>query len=195
MWRRRRATHFYSLGPRTRGLKSCSWSTRCYLVDRMTTPGEFREPTDAAWVSRARRLTLVLDDAFVVPGTRFRVGLDPILGLVPGLGDLVGGAMSTYLLLLAQRAGAPTSVLLRMLGNLAIDTVVGAVPFLGDLFDAGWKANRRNLTIVERYLESPVATRRASRWFVAGAILVVVLITAAAIALTVLLVRLLISLF
>jgi hypothetical protein len=145
-------------------------------------------------VERARALTRVLDDAIPIPGTRFRIGLDPILGLIPGAGDLVGGAMSAYLLLVAQRAGAPTSVLLRMLGNLAIDSLVGAVPFLGDLFDAGYKANRRNLGLIERYLDRPAPTRQASRGFVLAALVVVLLITIGTISLAVWLVRLLLSL-
>lgn len=176
------------------GAQVVRMGSRCYLGHRMTMPEAVPARAGQPAVARARALTRLLDDAIVVPGTRFRIGLDPILGLVPGIGDLVGGAMSAYLLLLAQRAGAPTSVLVRMLGNLGIDTIVGAVPFLGDLFDAGWKANRRNLTLVERYLDAPVATRRASRWFVAGAILVIGLITAGALAITIWLVRLLLSL-
>ena len=145
-------------------------------------------------VDRARALTRILDDAIQIPGTNFRIGLDPIIGLIPGAGDVVAGAMSAYLLLVAQRAGAPTAVLLRMLGNLAVDSVVGAVPFLGDFFDAGFKANRRNLTLIERYLDRPVATRQASRGFVLAALAVVVLITVGAVAIAIWLVRLLLSL-
>jgi hypothetical protein len=120
--------------------------------------------------------------------------LDPILGLVPGAGDLVGGAMSAYLLVVAQRAGAPTSVLLRMLGHLATDSLIGAIPLLGDLFDAGYKANRRNLGLIERYLERPVPTRQASRGIVLAALAAVLLITIGAVAIAIWLVRLVLSL-
>ncbi len=157
-------------------------------------PDDPNAPRGVADLERARALTRLLDDAITIPGTSFRVGLDPIVGLIPGAGDLVGGAMSVYLLTVAQRAGAPASVLVRMLANLAVDSVVGAVPFLGDLFDAGWKANRRNFTLIERYVARPTPTKRSSRFVVAAAILVVVLLTAGALALTIWLVRFLLSL-
>lgn len=114
-------------------------------------------------VGRARELARLLDSAFRVPGTGFRFGLDPVLGLIPGVGDAVGGVFAAYLLWLAARAGAPAPVLLRMLGNVGLDTVFGAIPLLGDLLDAGWKANRRNLALLEGYLERPERTAATSR--------------------------------
>lgn len=156
-----------------------------YMPARIEPPGS---------VERARALTRLLDDSIRIPGTNFRIGLDPIIGLIPGAGDLVGGAMSAYLLLVAHRAGAPTSVLIRMLGNLAIDSVVGAVPFLGDFFDAGFKANRRNMTLIERYLDRPASTRQASRGAVLAALAVVLLVTVGTVTIAVWLVRLLLSL-
>src|SRR5512141_2676907 len=107
-------------------------------------------------VERLRSLTRVLDDLVPIPGTRFRFGLDPIIGLVPGLGDAAGAVFAGFILLTAWRAGAPAAVLLRMAGNIVVDTVVGAVPVLGDLFDFGWKANRRNLRLVERWEAEPL---------------------------------------
>jgi hypothetical protein len=120
----------------------------------------------------------VLDDAIGIPGTRLRFGIDPIVGLVPGLGDLLGGAASAYIILEAARAGAPASVLLRMAVNVGIDTIVGSIPVLGDLFDFAWKSNARNVTLLGRHLDAPVETRRAST-------AVVVLLIAALIALAV----------
>ena len=81
---------------------------------------------------------------------------------------MAGAAVSGYALLVAARLGAPLPVLLRMLLNIGVDTVVGAVPLLGDLFDLGWKANRRNLRLLEQYLERPRETKRASLGVVAG---------------------------
>ena len=107
-------------------------------------------------------MTRLMDEAVAVPGTRLRVGLDSLLGLLPGVGDLAGAAVSGYALLVAARLGAPPAVLLRMLLNIGVDTLVGAVPLLGDLFDLGWKANRRNLRLLEQYLERPRETKRAS---------------------------------
>ena len=145
-------------------------------------------------IARARAVARTLDNAVGIPGTGIRVGLDPVLGLIPGLGDVVGGALAGYLILLAARYGAPRSVLLRMASNLAIDSLLGSVPLLGDLFDVGWKANVRNLTLLEDYFGQPAAARRSSRVFVAVvfALLILVLIGAAYLAVAV--VRLLLGL-
>ena len=117
---------------------------------------------------RVQIVATVLDDAVRIPGTSFRFGIDPLVGLVPGLGDLLGGAASLYIILEAARAGAPTSVLLRMAANVAIDTIIGAIPVVGDLFDFGWKSNTRNVRLLARHLEQPGATRRASTALVLG---------------------------
>jgi uncharacterized protein YjeT (DUF2065 family) len=125
-------------------------------------------------LARARALTRLLDSAARVPGTSLRFGLDPVLGLVPGLGDVAGAALSGYVVLLASRLGAPTTVIVRMLGNVVVDTVGGTVPVLGDLFDIGWKANSRNLALLERHLGQPESTKRASRavvWLTVAALL------------------------
>ncbi|MGC3996833.1 MAG: DUF4112 domain-containing protein [Anaeromyxobacter sp.] len=129
----------------------------------------------------ARLLARLLDDAVPIPGTSFRIGIDPLLGLFPVVGDLLGALLSSWLLVLARRLGAPPSVLARMGLTLAVDAVVGAIPFAGDLFDAGWKANRRNLILLERWLEQPARTSRASGWLVAG---LIALVVAAAVGLT-----------
>lgn len=140
-----------------------------------------------------RTLVRVLDDAFVIPGTNMRFGLDAVLGLIPGVGDVTGGVMSGMVILAAQRAGAPRSIIARMVANAAIDMIVGTVPLLGDLFDAGWKANRKNLDLLDRYLERPVATKKASTAFVMGAIIVLLLLVAGSILLAVMLMRALLN--
>jgi hypothetical protein len=95
-----------------------------------------------------------MDSAFVVPGTGFRVGLDPLLGLVfPGAGDVAGGLASTLLFLVAFRNGVPAVVMLRMLVNVGMDALVGAVPLLGDLFDAAYRANEKNLALLEAHAQ------------------------------------------
>lgn len=103
-------------------------------------------------VGRARGVARLLDDLIRIPGTNIGIGLDPIIGLIPGIGDVVGGAMSGYILLVAAQEGAPTSVLVRMLGNIAIDSLVGIVPVLGDLFDVAFKANARNAALLDGWL-------------------------------------------
>lgn len=129
-------------------------------------------------LARARALTRLLDSAARVPGTSFRFGLDPVLGLIPGLGDVAGAALSGYVVILASRLGAPKSVIVRMLGNVAIDTVAGTMPVIGDLFDAGWKSNTRNLALLERHVGLPTTERAASRavvWLTVAALAVLAL--------------------
>jgi hypothetical protein len=135
-----------------------------------------KQPAPDDPLSRARTLTRLLDSVARVPGTSFRFGLDPLLGLVPGLGDMTGAALSGYLVLLASRHGAPKAVIVRMLGNVAIDTVVGTMPVLGDLFDAGWKSNTRNLALLERHVGQPITEKPASGIVVWLTILALVLL-------------------
>src|SRR5687767_7792816 len=89
---------------------------------------------------RLARLAWLLDSAIPLPGTRFRIGIDAIIGLIPGLGDLAGVLLSSYIVREAARIGAPPSVLTRMAFNVAVEGLVGIVPFAGDVFDAVWKA-------------------------------------------------------
>lgn len=119
-----------------------------------------REPVR---LERLRTLSRLLDAAVRIPGTNFRFGLDPLIGLVPGIGDAVGAAFSGYIILQAARLQAPKSTLVRMVVNVVLDTVVGAIPLLGDLFDMGWKSNLRNLALLENHLQQPVAARAGSR--------------------------------
>lgn len=98
-----------------------------------------------------------------IPGTNVRFGLDALVGLVPGLGDVTGAALGGYFILLGSRLGAPKAVLARMVLNVALDTLAGVVPVFGDLFDVAWKANTRNMALLERYIDRPAATRQSSR--------------------------------
>ena len=116
-----------------------------------------------AQVEHLRALSRLLDSAFVIPGTRYRFGLDALIGLVPGLGDAVSAVFSSYLVLQASRLGAPRSVVTRMIANVALDTLVGWVPILGDLFDVAWKSNVRNMALLEEHLQQPSAARAGSR--------------------------------
>ena len=124
-----------------------------------------------------RTVVRMLDDLVPIPGTRFRFGLDPLIGLVPGAGDVAGALLSGYALLVAARLGAPPAVLVRMVGNIAIDTVVGAIPVVGDAFDFGWKSNRRNLALLERYERAPAAVARGSRAILVLALLALLALT------------------
>jgi hypothetical protein len=118
-------------------------------------PGPLQELENLAWL---------LDSSITLPGTRFRVGVDSLLGLIPVLGDIIGAAISSYILLIGARMGAPKVTLLRMGLNVAIESIVGIVPFLGDVFDMAWKANVRNVELLKKHLQDPDRAKRAD-WF------------------------------
>ena len=100
-------------------------------------------------------LAHLLDDWFRVPGTSIRFGLDGIIGLIPGLGDILAGLASCIIIIAAWFRGVPYIALVRMVVNLAIDVLVGAIPLIGDAFDIAWKANRRNYALMVRHLRQP----------------------------------------
>ena len=103
-------------------------------------------------LDRLRRVAEVYDTGLRIPGTNFRIGLDPLIGLVPGLGDLIGAGVAMWVLVEAAQLGASGFVLFRMVVNIAIDTLGGAIPVAGDVFDAFWKANLKNVRLLERHL-------------------------------------------
>ena len=104
---------------------------------------------------RLRWLEILLDEAFVVPGTGIRFGIDGIVGLIPGLGDVLAGVLSLVIPLAAWVRGVPYVTLVRMAANLGIGVLVGSIPFFGDIFDIAWKANRRNYRLLVRHLAEP----------------------------------------
>ncbi|MGK2933720.1 MAG: DUF4112 domain-containing protein [Gemmatimonadaceae bacterium] len=144
-------------------------------------------------MDRARALARALDSAVRIPGTNMRFGLDAVIGLVPGLGDVAGAAMGSYIVLLGSRLGAPKPVLARMVLNVALDTLVGIVPVAGDLFDVAWKANMRNMALLDRYIERPAATKKSSSVFVLAIIAAFALLAVGGIVLAVVVVRWLIG--
>ena len=123
----------------------------------------------------------MLDSAFKIPGTGVRIGADSILGLIPVVGDLTGAALSGYIVLASARLGAPASTLIRMVINIGIDTVVGSVPILGDMFDAGWRANIKNVELLDQHIGGGVQSRRANRLVVIGVIAALLLMAAGAV--------------
>lgn len=123
---------------------------------------------------RLDRLAWYLDNSIQLPGLNVRVGIDPLVGLIPGIGDTIGAIMSSYILSEAARLGAPKSILLKMAFNIAVDALAGALPIFGDLFDFGWKANQRNARILGDYLDNPreaVATSRLFAWVLVGSLI------------------------
>ena len=98
---------------------------------------------------RLKRLSHKLDEAFTVPGTERKIGIGPIIGLIPGGGDLIGGVLSIYIMYAGIGMGVSRAVIIRMFGNVALEFVIGCIPIIGDLFDATWKSNQRNVKLIE----------------------------------------------
>jgi hypothetical protein len=109
---------------------------------------------------RARQLAKLLDDQFLIPGTSFRIGLDAIVGLIPGVGDAITTAMAAYIVYLGREAGISRVAMGRMVGNVMVDGLVGSIPIFGDVWDAFFKANLRNIRILEAELERKAKRRR-----------------------------------
>ena len=109
---------------------------------------------DEEAVRRLNRFAYMLDEQFRVPGTNFRVGLDGVVGLIPGIGDTATALLASYALVEGYRLGVPNSLIARMAANIGLDWLVGSVPVAGDLFDFAFKANRRNVDLLIRHLES-----------------------------------------
>lgn len=111
-------------------------------------------------LERLDRLSRLLDTAIAVPGTSIRLGADAAIGLVPGIGDLVTTLISAYIIREAHRLGAPRHPILRMVGNVALDGLIGAIPLAGDVFDVLWRANRRNVRLLRDHLAREGVTSR-----------------------------------
>lgn len=149
-------------------------------------PQPSRQPIEAqtTTVRRLRRLSHLLDNAIRIPGTSYRIGIDPLLGLFPGGGDFLGTALSAYIVIEAARLGVPREALAQMVSNIIFDTISGSVPVLGDLVDLTWKANAKNIVLLEEHLNIPnPQPRKKTDWLflallLAGLLLVVMVMAA-----------------
>lgn len=131
----------------------------------------------------------MLDSAVKIPGTGIRVGAESVFGLIPVVGDIAGAALSGYIVLASARLGAPGSTIVRMMVNIGIDTVVGAVPILGDMFDVGWRANMRNVELLDTHLVAAPGATKANRWVTAAVLLALALLAIGAVWLSVAIIR------
>jgi Domain of unknown function (DUF4112) len=126
-------------------------AARSAVFDAIKTAGPGRE--DA--IARITMVAKLMDSAFLIPGLNRRVGLDAVLGLVPGVGDALSAAIASYIIWEARQLGLPRWKIARMIGNVAVDTAIGAIPFAGDVFDVVFKSNQRNLRIIHEHLGTP----------------------------------------
>lgn len=126
-----------------------------------------------------RRFAYIMDEAFSIPGTRVRVGLDALLGLIPGIGDVIGGVLSTWIVVGALRHRVPTRIIVRMILNIGIDLLFGAVPVAGDVFDFLYEENVKNMRLLEKHRDRRRPPRSFSAIAFTAACLVLLVITMA----------------
>ena len=119
-------------------------------------------------------LAWLLDSSIPIPGMRMRIGLDALLGLIPGLGDIAGTLLSAFILVQSARLGIPRVTLMRMGFNVLVDSALGIIPFAGDIFDFAWKANQRNVDLLRAHIDDPQRAKRGDWAFAALFILAVV---------------------
>jgi hypothetical protein len=136
---------------------------------------------------RLRRISHLLDNAIPIPGTKYRIGLDPILGLIPGGGDVISSIFAGYVVFKSAQMGVPQETLVKMAANIVFDTVAGTVPVAGDLLDVAWKANVKNIELLDAHLGSPEQGKKADWLFVAALLLGLMLIVGGLIFLSVML--------
>lgn len=144
-------------------------------------------------LQHVRFFSNLLDQCIVLPGG-FRIGIDPIIGLIPGFGDVLSAALSLYLVYQGALLGLPKRILLRMVGNVAIEGLVGTFPVLGDIFDAVWKANMRNLRLIELHY-APGSTGRSKGKILLWVFGIIALFLAAYLTVIILFLRAILSLF
>lgn len=127
-------------------------------------------------IRRSQALAKFLDESIPIPGTGFKIGWDFIIGLIPGVGDLLASLLSTYIVAQALDQGVSKATVLRMVWNILVETVLGAVPFLGDLFDAAWKSNVKNARLLETALRDQKQVAKKDRLFMAVVLLGLILV-------------------
>ncbi|TAE54433.1 MAG: DUF4112 domain-containing protein [Nostocales cyanobacterium] len=144
--------------------------------DKLTIELEGYAPT----LKRLRQISRLLDNAITIPGTEVGIGLDPLMGLLPVGGDVLGLMFSIYIIIESARLGVSKSTIGRMIVNIIIDGLVGAIPMLGDIFDVAWTANKYNMKMLEEYLQTPGEKKKADQGFIlllfAGLILLAIVL-------------------
>jgi hypothetical protein len=141
------------------------------MANQFSSAGQRRRPAAGPYVHIARVIATLLDSAFTLPGTSIRIGLDPLIGLIPGFGDTLAGLLGASLLFLGAQLGLPRIVLARMSLNVFLNAAIGVIPGIGDLFSFWFKSNLRNLALIQRYTTEPRRVSTTTDWiFVIGMI-------------------------
>jgi hypothetical protein len=140
----------------------------------MTSDLSLDEKSQRAVLNQVNRLAWLLDNSIRIPIVNYRVGLDALIGLIPGLGDTAGMLLSSFILMQAIRIGVPRTTLLRMLLNIGIETLIGMIPIVGDIFDAAFKANMRNVRLLSQAVERQQTGRRLTKATEKGAIALII---------------------
>jgi uncharacterized protein DUF4112 len=136
--------------------------------------GRVVREADRLWF--AKFLADLLDQRFTIPGTSIRIGLDPIISLIPGIGDLLANLTGSLILVIAAQLGVPKVVLVRMGINIAINTILGAIPIFGDIISIWYRSNVKNVELLERYLGRPAKRAATSDWLFVIALIVGLLV-------------------
>lgn len=124
-------------------------------------------PAERQRLQRLDDLAELLDESIRIPGIGYRIGYDALMGLIPGVGDLAGLMFGTYIVLESARFKVPRSTLLRMIANVLLEAAIGTIPLIGDVFDATYKSNVRNLRLLRTRLSAPESAPKSDRWFFA----------------------------
>jgi hypothetical protein len=152
-------------------------------------PGSIVVDPRVVRLERLRNFSRLLDEAIAIPGTTYRIGLDPLLGLLPGGGDVVGLVLSCFIVFEAARMGVSKATLGRMAFNILLETLAGTVPVLGDVFDFAWKSNTKNIRLLEEHVRAPRIARTYNRRFAILLLVMLVLAIVGILVLTVLMLR------
>ena len=141
------------------------------MADTFRSADQRKRPAPEPYVHMAKLIATLLDSAFSLPGTSIRIGLDPLIGLIPGFGDSLAGLLGASLLFLGAQLGLPRIVLARMSLNVFLNAAIGVIPGVGDLFSFWFKSNMRNLALIQRYTTEPRRVSTTTDWiFVIGMI-------------------------
>lgn len=126
---------------------------------------------------RLKLLSKRLDNNFIIPGTKYKIGLDPIIGAVPVIGDLIGALLSTYIMYSGIKMGVSRSIVAQMATNIALDFAIGWIPIIGDIFDIIWKANQRNVKLIEESIVVEEKESATANYMIIAGLVIVLIVT------------------